>query len=200
MSQKKVLVVDDDADVLQSTELLLRLMGYDVVPLSEGKRVTEVATRVKPDVILQDLRMPDLNLEETMKSLQANPDTREIPVVFFSADPEASSKAAEHNVTGVIAKPFQHHELERMLHRIFGDPYLDAEVGGDPKAGKNVQALFHDFWNELSALNNYLAVLGKARVNPALVPAVVRALDQRSLRLAHIADTIQRSVLGVGKI
>ncbi len=186
------MIVDDDRDVLQSTELLLSVMGYDPVPLADARKIIEVAARERPDVILQDLRMPNFDLAVTVDGLRRNATTQGIPIVFFSADPDASSKAAEHNVSGVLTKPFQHRELDAILHRVFGDEYIAGRIQEPGQPPPQIGNAFHDFWNEMAAVNNYLAVLQQRLQKYEGGKIVVRELEARMLRLAHLVDDIQR--------
>src|SRR5688572_29133095 len=82
---RTVLVVDDDADVLTSTAMLIDRLGYSTIQLQSADQVPEVAQRERPGLILQDLKMPGLSVAGLVASLRSNPATAEIPLVFFSA-------------------------------------------------------------------------------------------------------------------
>jgi two-component system, cell cycle response regulator DivK len=82
---KKVLVVDDDAVFLEEIQETLHLSGYDVVKLSDSRRVIEVAAREKPDVIVMDLRMPEKTGFQVADELKHDPDLLRIPVLAMTA-------------------------------------------------------------------------------------------------------------------
>lgn len=117
MTRQKVLIVDDERDILRSTTMLLNTLGYDAVPVSDHRQVVATAEREAPDLILQDLKMPGLNLGTLIKDLRANPATSRIPFAFFSASPHLDQVAVEHDALGVIRKPFDETELIDMIHR-----------------------------------------------------------------------------------
>lgn len=117
MAHKKILLVDDEEDILRSTKMLLSVMGYECVTVSDARKVEAVAAKEHPDLILQDLRMPTLELDRFMASLRSNPATADIPCAFFSASPTLPETAALHDATGYLTKPFREEELQDLLDR-----------------------------------------------------------------------------------
>lgn len=115
---KKVLVVDDEESILESTAMLLKMFGYRVVTLENAQEVLPVALRERPDLILQDLRMPALSPDDLMKRLRENPFTARIPVVFFSALPSLAEWARSLRAQGQLAKPFQPEELQQLIEAL----------------------------------------------------------------------------------
>lgn len=117
MQRAKILIVDDEERILKSTQMLLNVLGYDSVTLRDASRVHEVAAREQPNLILQDLKMPSIDLPAMVKELKADPKTAEIPFVLFSAAPDLPEKAAHHDATGYLTKPFREAELLEILDR-----------------------------------------------------------------------------------
>ena len=81
----KVLVVDDEPSVLQSTGLLLSELGYEVVTTNDPADVVQLVRKERPDVVLQDVRMPGLDLEALIKNIRTDPDVgRSSPPIIVS--------------------------------------------------------------------------------------------------------------------
>lgn len=110
---KSVLVIDDNADIRDNTAEILELAGYKTFTAENGKRGVEVAQREKPDVIVCDIMMPELDGYGVLHLLQKNTDTEHIPFVFLTAKTERSDfrKGMEMGADDYITKPFDDIEL-----------------------------------------------------------------------------------------
>jgi len=82
---KKILVIDDEGDLLELTRTRLEVSGYKVLTLDSGARALEVAKCEKPDLILLDVVMPGKNGCDVCRDLKADAATRGIPVIIFTA-------------------------------------------------------------------------------------------------------------------
>ncbi|MGC9505299.1 response regulator [Baaleninema sp.] len=105
---KCVLVVDDDG-VREIVQISLEAAaGWEVLTAASGREAIAIAAAERPDAILLDVMMPDMDGAETFKQLQSHPDTRQIPTIFLTAKAQASECEAylALGVTGVITKPF----------------------------------------------------------------------------------------------
>ena len=87
---KTILVIDDNTDLRENTAEILDLAGYKTLTAENGKRGVEVATREKPDVIVCDIMMPELDGYGVLHLLRKNPDTKNIPFIFLTAKTERS--------------------------------------------------------------------------------------------------------------
>ncbi|NIM48213.1 MAG: response regulator [Gemmatimonadales bacterium] len=109
----KVLVVDDDAGVRKSLAKLLRAEGYRVTAEADGMSALRTVKRLDPDVILLDVRMPELDGVEVCRRLKAKPETRLTPVVLMTglsvADDRARGRAA--GADDFLPKPPERIEL-----------------------------------------------------------------------------------------
>jgi len=112
-----VLIVDDTIYNIQLLSLMLINQGYEVSQATNGIQALEIATKELPDIILLDIRMPDMNGYEVCRKLKENSITRDIPIIFISSVEEPSEKVEAFSVGGVdcISKPFQ---LIEVLARI----------------------------------------------------------------------------------
>lgn len=121
----KVLIVDDNEDMVSTLSHLFRFYEFEVATAVNGKDGIEVAEREKPDIIILDALMPVMNGFDACKHLKSNPETKEIPVIFLSANYVED----DHRIMGLelgaddyILKPFNAKELiakvKSILHKI----------------------------------------------------------------------------------
>jgi CheY-like chemotaxis protein len=88
MIKKRILIIDDDIAHLSSTRGILEEEGYEVFTHTEGFGATNVVKQLRPNLVLLDVNMPGLSGENLIGVLQANPATRDMPVVFYSSNDE----------------------------------------------------------------------------------------------------------------
>lgn len=192
----KVLIADDEPDVLESTGMLVESMGYQVTTVRDPGVVLETIERERPGLVLQDLRMGGLNVAALMASLRSNPDTADIPVVFFSANADLPTIAARYDAWGYLAKPFGQEELRRLLGHVLG-PGSEHSPRPMPEIRRDVRTAFHDYWNLLAALSNYIQILDKASGMPPEAQRAVHGLDEIVLKLESKTDRLRTYLLGI---
>ena len=105
---RRVLVVDDDPDILDALSEILEVEGYDVQRARNGREALQRLEHWLPDLVLLDLMMPVMDGWEFARSL--TPDARP-PIIVLSADRNVSVKAKEIGALGWLAKPFELSEL-----------------------------------------------------------------------------------------
>lgn len=108
-----VLLVDDQPANVRVVGQLLARAGFDVVPALNGQDGLALAAERAPDLVLLDMRMPGLGGFDVLQALQAMPATREVPVIFLTADDERESltRAFAAGAVDYIVKPFVAEEL-----------------------------------------------------------------------------------------
>ena len=113
----RILIIDDNATILENTADLLELEGYETFTASNGRDGLKKAQKYIPELILSDLRMPEMDGFTVLKRLGDNPDLKRIPFVFFSAKCEKSDIKMGLGCGAVdyLTKPF---ELESLLKSI----------------------------------------------------------------------------------
>lgn len=94
MNEKKILITDDEQWVRQILEKKFKREGYHTLVAGNGLEALELAKTQKPDCILLDIKMPELNGLDACKELKNDPDTRHIPVIILSAKAELFDKRA----------------------------------------------------------------------------------------------------------
>ncbi|MEQ9358310.1 sensor histidine kinase [Coleofasciculus chthonoplastes] len=116
-----ILIVDDTPDSLRLLEAALTRYGYEVRSTVNGGMALTAAKAVAPDLILLDIKMPDMNGYDVCSALKASPVTRDIPIIFISALDEVFDKVKAFALGGAdyITKPFQFEEvLARVDHQL----------------------------------------------------------------------------------
>jgi CRP-like cAMP-binding protein/FixJ family two-component response regulator len=110
---KTILVIDDNNDLRENTAEILELAGYETFTAENGKKGVELATQNKPDVIICDIMMPELDGYGVLHLLKKNKDTDKIPFIFLTAKTERSDfrKGMEMGADDYVTKPFEDIEL-----------------------------------------------------------------------------------------
>lgn len=128
----RILAVDDTPTSLKLVTELLKAEGYEVRSALNGELALNAAVSNPPELVLLDIRMPVMDGLEVCRRLKADPNTREVPVIFVSAASEVSEKLLGFEVGAVdyVTKPYQrdellarvrtHLELYRLRHRLEG--------------------------------------------------------------------------------
>ena len=111
--KKKILVVDDEDDILHFLELVLREKGYEVATASGGHEALTKAQVDRPDLVLLDIMMPQMDGWEVLKLLRVDDETAQIPVAMLSARTEAKDRVQglQEGAVDYICKPFSLQDL-----------------------------------------------------------------------------------------
>jgi CheY-like chemotaxis protein len=112
---KRVLILDDDLDILQICTIVLKKKGFDVLTANHSNQVLEQVKAFRPDVILMDNWIPGPGGIESTRTLKTNPATQDIPVIFFSANSNVTQLAKEAHADYFLQKPFDITELEAIV-------------------------------------------------------------------------------------
>lgn len=107
--------MDDEPSILHSTGLLLADLGFETLTEKDPAKVLARLRADKPDVLLQDVRMPGLDLERLMADIRADPQIGDIPVVLFSASMDVGDVHARVGAVGFLEKPFKPAEVTRAV-------------------------------------------------------------------------------------
>jgi two-component system alkaline phosphatase synthesis response regulator PhoP/two-component system response regulator VicR len=131
---KRILAVDDERHIVRLIQVNLERAGYEVLTAGDGQQALEMVAKERPDLIVLDWMMPQLNGMETLKRLKANPATQDIPVIMLTAKSQDADvfKGWQSGVDCYLTKPFNPMELLTFVKRIFQDlenPDPDDEGG-----------------------------------------------------------------------
>ena len=113
---KKVLVVDDQADIRVVMKILLEMYGYTVVEAANGYEAVERAVNERPDLIFMDIGMPLLDGVQATAAIREHPELANIPVLVLSGDAEFyGDRALAAGCTEVIRKPLDFNRLRPLV-------------------------------------------------------------------------------------
>ena len=120
---KLILMAEDDPDIQLVARLALKKAGYRVSAVSNGKLLLERIAEERPDIVLLDWMMPEMDGPETCSRLRENPETADIPVVFMTAKSQGFEidRGLSLGASGYIVKPFDALTLGEQLREILGD-------------------------------------------------------------------------------
>ena len=121
MPRKRILIIDDDESIQTVVQLGIQMVvDWEVLVASSGMQGIKTACDQKPDAILLDVMMPDMDGIATLKAIQANSETAQIPVIFLTAKAQASERRQFNDlrVNGVITKPFNSLDLPDIITEI----------------------------------------------------------------------------------
>ena len=113
--KQTILIFDDDQELLDLCTVILEKKGFTVHTSTTCNNLFEKVNEHKPDVILMDNWIPDIGGVESTILLKSNPETRDIPVVFFSANNDVPALAAKAGADTYITKPFNISDLEETI-------------------------------------------------------------------------------------
>ena len=116
---KKILIVDDEPDILDFVSTRLKSWGYEVIMASDGEKAVAVARDQMPDLILLDVMMPCKDGYETCNEIKSEESTSRIPIVLFTAKPQQQERLKSNYefiaADDYIMKPF---EPENLLAKV----------------------------------------------------------------------------------
>jgi DNA-binding response OmpR family regulator len=116
--QDTILVVEDDPTIARLLEIHLTKEGYHVVRAARGHEALEICRATPPDLIILDVRLPDISGYDVGMALRAAPDTQNIPIVVLTAFSERASRLQAHNAVRAdyfLGKPFDIEELSSVI-------------------------------------------------------------------------------------
>ncbi|HZU65948.1 MAG TPA: response regulator [Ktedonobacteraceae bacterium] len=113
--KKKILVVDDEPDILEFLQVILEEEGYNVLTSQKAEYLEQLHNGGLPDLILLDVLLSGKDGREIVKYLKQQEETKHIPVIMFSAHPSAEQTAKEAGAEDFLAKPF---EIDELLEKV----------------------------------------------------------------------------------
>jgi adenylate cyclase len=193
----RILIVEDTPANIQSLTATLKQQGYQISVATNGRQALEVLARVRPDLILLDVMMPEMDGFETCQRLKASEQWRQIPVIFLTAKTETADivRGFELGAVDYVAKPFNAHELLARVHthltidRLHREnerlllSILPASIATRLKAGTDNIA---DHFAEASVL--FADLVNFTTLSEGLTPAsLVSLLDELFTKFDHLA-------------
>lgn len=120
MSERKVLVVDDEIHIVHVVAIKLRSNGFEVLTASNGAQAYEIACSESPDLIVTDFQMPVMDGFALVKKLRQSEQTKDIPVIMLTARSFSIEREQQEqlNISDCLGKPFSPRELLKKIEDI----------------------------------------------------------------------------------
>ena len=120
-NKKKVVCVEDEPEIIDLIRLILGRKGFDLTGATGGLERLDAIRRVKPDLVLLDLMMPDMDGWEVYQQMKADPELKNIPVIVVTAKAQSIDKILGLHIAKVddyVTKPFGPQELLQSVERV----------------------------------------------------------------------------------
>ncbi|MGV3508131.1 MAG: response regulator [Sphingobacteriaceae bacterium] len=115
---KRILIFDDDADILSICTYILEEQGWEVHTSQHCNNIDTTVRNVKPSVILMDNWIPDSGGVIATQTLKSQSDLKDIPVIYFSANNDIQTLAKQAGADTYLEKPFDLNELEILINKM----------------------------------------------------------------------------------
>ncbi|HET7089589.1 MAG TPA: response regulator [Anaerolineae bacterium] len=121
--KKKVVCIEDEPEMIDLVKLILGRKGFELTGAMGGREGLEAVRRVKPDLVLLDLMMPDMDGWEVYQQMKADPEMQKIPVIVVTAKAQSIDKVLGLHIAKVddyVTKPFGPQELLQSVEKVLG--------------------------------------------------------------------------------
>jgi two-component system response regulator VicR len=121
---QRVVVIEDDPEMIELVKLILIKEGFQVSGATGGKDGLKIIEQFKPDIVLLDLMMPDMDGWEVYQSMKTNEGMKNIPVIIITAKAQSIDKVLGLHIAKVddyITKPFSPSELASSVRKVLAD-------------------------------------------------------------------------------
>lgn len=117
-SKRKIIIFDDDEDILSICSYVLEEEGWEVFTFTDCNHITQRVSEIQPQVILMDNWIPDSGGIAATQELKRSPELKNIPVVYFSANSDIQTLAGQAGAEAYLTKPFDLHDLEKTIESV----------------------------------------------------------------------------------
>jgi DNA-binding response OmpR family regulator len=124
--EKRLLVIDDDKDLLEMIKAYFEMEGYAVFTLPRVDNIFKAFSQYSPDLILLDYQLPEENGDKICQQLKSNPATFNVPVIMISGYSKAELNRDYHGWNGVVSKPFDLPVLQSVVEKFLKKPVNEA--------------------------------------------------------------------------
>ena len=107
----KILIVDDDEDLLESVGRILKRKGFDIHGLSKAEKTFEIVDIFRPDLIILDITLCDHDGRDICRKLKLKPETKIIKIILYSANNDHENDYIKYGADGFLKKPFRSFHL-----------------------------------------------------------------------------------------
>ncbi len=206
----RVLVIEDNQEILELINLQLR-DKFRVFVACDGKQGLELVQRERPDLIVTDYMMPEMDGLTMLNALKADPHLAEIPVIMLSAKSELADRVTvrEAGADIYLHKPFSARELEAAMRQLLGKQgrHLQGVMRAHAEGLETISAgLAHEIHNPLNFIKNANLVIAESAAKllaalPAdLAPEQREGLDRARQRIERMVESGGRGVARIEKV
>mgnify|MGYP000863747357 FL=1 len=205
-ADSRVLIVEDAPANIQALTAILREKGYAISIATNGRQALDVLATVRPDLILLDVMMPEMDGFETCTRIKASPQWRDIPIIFLTAKSETGDivRGFELGAVDYVAKPFHAHELLARVHTHLAMDRLrrenellvraESENARHRSVAQMVAGVAHEINTPLGVINTAASLLTRWLAEPVMVTLAKTADGQMMAEdLAEAAGLITRN-------
>jgi two-component system response regulator VicR len=121
--RKMIVCIEDEDEMIDLVKLILERKGFDLVGAIGGREGLDVVHKLKPDLVLLDLRMPEMDGWEVYRQMKADEEIKDIPVIVVTAEGAEIDKVLGMRVAGVqdyLVKPYSPKKLLQSVNKVLG--------------------------------------------------------------------------------
>lgn len=128
MEKKRILLVDDEKQLVELVSMRLEANGYEVIPAYDGQDALDKARKTKPDLIILDLMLPKIDGYKVCRMIKFDEKYKHIPIIMFTARAQENDERLGYEVgaNGYITKPFEAQELLNKIADLLKQPEAKA--------------------------------------------------------------------------
>jgi DNA-binding response OmpR family regulator len=115
---KKILIIDDDPDILDALDLTFSSSGFDTQASTEGEDVPTLVHTFKPDAIILDIMLSGIDGRNIARQLKSKDSTKQIPIVMISAHNHSAQSSFDAGADAFLAKPFDIDEIVKKVEEL----------------------------------------------------------------------------------
>ncbi len=157
MDNARILIVDDQIHALKGVSRILTSAGYDTFEANSGEDCLKLAAKHKPDLILLDIVLPDIDGREVCRRIKSEPETADIYVVLFSSvhiGSDCQAEGLEHGADGYIARPIPNRELLARVKAVLRLKYAENRWRESEERYRRISSLTSDIAYSCIKSNN----------------------------------------------
>lgn len=118
MSEKTILLIDDDSDLLENTSFMIKSTGFDILTGASGVEAVEKYKEFTPDLVIMDVKMPKMDgFDAFFKIKQYDPEAKVVLITAYSVDEKKHLKAQSLGLITTISKPYSFDTIEEIINK-----------------------------------------------------------------------------------
>ncbi len=191
----KILIIEDDFEVLENLSELLELKDYEVITATNGREGIKIAFEEFPDLVISDIMMPETNGYDVLKALKTSPNTYATPFIFLTAKAEDADRRSgmELGADDYLVKPFDNNEVIKAIeanlkkYRKIKSHY---EKYLHELRSTFTKSLPHEFRTPLNSIMGFASMLRTSldRFTPQEIDLMLANIHESGSRLLHLLE------------